>query len=79
MPAPGLYGLPELPLAEGEQRAASPERTGSRCRVLPTAVSLALAPGLKAGVLQRDDIVVVAASGTSGAGKVLKPHLLGRR
>ncbi len=43
----------------------------------PTAVSLALAPGLAAGVLEPEDIVVVAASGTSGAGKSLKPHLLG--
>ena len=43
----------------------------------PTAVSLALAPGLVAGVLEPDDITVVAASGTSGAGRSLKPHLLG--
>jgi N-acetyl-gamma-glutamyl-phosphate reductase len=43
----------------------------------PTAASLALAPGLAAGVLSPEDIVVVAASGTSGAGKGLKPHLLG--
>ncbi|GAA1758891.1 N-acetyl-gamma-glutamyl-phosphate reductase [Nostocoides vanveenii] len=72
------YGLPELPLAEGEQRAAL--AGAHRIAVpgcYPTAVSLALAPGLKAGVLQRDDIVVVAASGTSGAGKSLKPQLLG--
>ena len=72
------YGLPELPLAKGEQRAAL--AGAHRIAVpgcYPTAVTLALAPGLKAGVLQRDDIVVVAASGTSGAGKSLKPHLLG--
>ena len=43
----------------------------------PTAVSLALAPGLVAGVVLPDDITVVAASGTSGAGKALKAHLLG--
>ena len=43
----------------------------------PTAVSLALAPGFAAGLLEPEDIVVVAASGTSGAGKGLKPHLLG--
>jgi len=40
------------------------------------AVSLALAPGFAAGLLE-PDVVVVAASGTSGAGKSLKPHLLG--
>ena len=40
-------------------------------------MSLALAPGLVAGLVDPSDIVVVAASGTSGAGKSLKPHLLG--
>ncbi len=43
----------------------------------PTAVSLALAPGLVAGVVEPADLVVVAASGTSGAGKAVKAHLLG--
>jgi N-acetyl-gamma-glutamyl-phosphate reductase len=40
-------------------------------------VSLALAPGFAAGLLEPDDVVVVAASGTSGAGRVAKGHLLG--
>ncbi|MBK8757672.1 MAG: N-acetyl-gamma-glutamyl-phosphate reductase [Actinomycetales bacterium] len=73
------YGLPELVGAGGrKQRDALVGQT--RIAVpgcYPTAVSLALAPGLAAGVLQPQDIVVVAASGTSGAGKSLKPHLLG--
>jgi N-acetyl-gamma-glutamyl-phosphate reductase len=43
----------------------------------PTAASLALAPGYAAGLLQGDGVVIVAASGTSGAGRSLKPHLLG--
>src|SRR5204863_296777 len=43
----------------------------------PTACSLALAPGFVAGLLEPNDVVIVAASGTSGAGKGLKPHLLG--
>jgi N-acetyl-gamma-glutamyl-phosphate reductase len=43
----------------------------------PTACSLALAPGFVADLLDPDDVVIVAASGTSGAGKGLKPHLLG--
>jgi N-acetyl-gamma-glutamylphosphate reductase len=43
----------------------------------PTAVSLALAPGLAAGVIEPADSTVVAASGTSGVGRSLKPHLLG--
>jgi len=72
------YGLPELATADGPQRDALAGAT--RIAVpgcYPTAVSLALAPGLVAGVLEPVDITVVAASGTSGAGKALKPHLLG--
>lgn len=72
------YGMPELPVAGGRQRAAL---DGARRIAVPgcypTAVSLALAPGLVAGVVQPDDVTVVAASGTSGAGKALKAHLLG--
>ncbi|MGO4340063.1 N-acetyl-gamma-glutamyl-phosphate reductase [Pedococcus sp. 2YAF34] len=73
------YGLPELPVGGGgRQRTAIQGQT--RVAVpgcYPTAVSLALAPGFAAGLLGRDGVVVVAASGTSGAGKALKPHLLG--
>lgn len=73
------YGLPELALAGGgTQRAAL---AGARRIAVPgcypTSVSLGLAPGLAADLIEADDIVVVAASGTSGAGKSLKPHLLG--
>jgi N-acetyl-gamma-glutamyl-phosphate reductase len=72
------YGMPELPTAGGRQRDVL---TGARRVAVPgcypTAVSLALAPGLAAGVVEPHDITVVAASGTSGAGKSLKPHLLG--
>ena len=72
------YGLPELPTAGGKQRDALPgQRRIAVPGCYPTAVSLALAPGCAAGVLQPDDIMVVAASGTSGAGRSLKPHLLG--
>ncbi len=73
------YGLPELPLAGGgrqrEPPAGHPAHRRPGC--YPTSVSLALAPGFTAGLLAPDDVVVVAASGTSGAGKALKPHLLG--
>ncbi len=72
------YGLPELPTADGPQRTALAGAT--RIAVpgcYPTAVSLALAPGLVGGLLDPDDVVVVAASGTSGAGKSPKPNLLG--
>ena len=33
--------------------------------------------GFAAGLLEADDVVIISASGTSGAGKSLKPHLLG--
>ncbi|AZQ70825.1 MULTISPECIES: N-acetyl-gamma-glutamyl-phosphate reductase [Streptomyces] len=67
------YGLPELPGARdalrGAKRIAVPG-------CYPTAVSLALFPAYAAG-LAGPEAVVVAASGTSGAGKAAKPHLLG--
>ncbi|MFY1676141.1 N-acetyl-gamma-glutamyl-phosphate reductase [Streptomyces sp. WMMC905] len=67
------YGLPELPGARaalaGAKRVAVPG-------CFPTAVSLALAPAYAAGLV-RPEAVVVASSGTSGAGKALKPGLLG--
>lgn len=73
------YGLPELPLAGGGRQREHLVMAG-RVAVpgcYPTAVTLALAPGFAAGLLQPDDVVVVAASGTSGAGKTVKAHLLG--
>ncbi|MGC9499413.1 N-acetyl-gamma-glutamyl-phosphate reductase [Streptomyces sp. WG7] len=67
------YGLPELPGAraalEGAKRVAVPG-------CYPTAVSLALFPAY-AAALAEPEAVIVAASGTSGAGKAAKPHLLG--
>ncbi|MFF7563542.1 N-acetyl-gamma-glutamyl-phosphate reductase [Streptomyces pseudovenezuelae] len=67
------YGLPELPGAraalEGAKRIAVPG-------CYPTAVTLALFPGYTAG-LAENEAVIVAASGTSGAGKAPKPNLLG--
>ena len=42
----------------------------------PTVSTLTLAPAIAARLVE-NDVVVVAASGTSGAGKAAKPHLLG--
>jgi N-acetyl-gamma-glutamyl-phosphate reductase len=67
------YGLPELPGARDALRGA---RRIAVPGCYPTAVSLALVPALAAG-LAAPDVVVTAISGTSGAGKALKPHLLG--
>jgi len=72
------YGLPELPIRGGLVRDEL--KGATRIAVpgcYPTACSLALAPGFVAGLLEPHDVVIVAASGTSGAGKGLKPHLLG--
>ncbi len=70
------YGLPELVTHAGKQRSAL---EGVRRIAVPgcnvTAVTLALAPGLAAGVIESNDIVAVLACGTSGAGRALKPHL----
>lgn len=72
------YGLPELVLHDGSRQREC--LTGARRIAVPgcypTAASLALAPGFAAGLLE-PDVVVVAASGTSGAGRSLKPNLLG--
>jgi N-acetyl-gamma-glutamyl-phosphate reductase len=68
------YGLPEL----GENRARL--RGTTRVAVpgcYPTVSTLALAPAVADGLVDPSDIVVVAASGTSGAGKAAKPHLVG--
>lgn len=73
------YGMPELVRSDGS-RARDALRGARRIAVpgcYPTAVSLAMAPGLAAGVVAPEDLVIVAASGTSGAGRSVKPHLLG--
>jgi N-acetyl-gamma-glutamyl-phosphate reductase len=68
------YGMPELPGARAAIAAAD-RVAAPGCYA--TAVTLALAPLIAAGVADPDDVVVVAASGTSGAGRSVKAHLLG--
>ena len=68
-----VYGLPELPGARDAIRATD-RVANPGC--YPTAVTLALAPILRAGLAQPSDIVVVAASGTSGAGRKATDSLL---
>jgi N-acetyl-gamma-glutamyl-phosphate reductase len=67
------YGLPELP-GQRALIAASGRVAATGCYA--AAITLALAPLLAAEVADPDDVVVVAASGTTGAGRTLKPHLL---
>ncbi|OLT13211.1 N-acetyl-gamma-glutamyl-phosphate reductase [Kocuria sp. CNJ-770] len=74
------YGLPEL-IVDGEgTRQREQLRGATRIAVpgcYPTSALLALGPGFAAGLLEPEDVVIVAASGTSGAGRAVKPHLLG--
>jgi N-acetyl-gamma-glutamyl-phosphate reductase len=67
------YGLPELPgqraLLAGATRVAVPG-------CYPTVSTLTMAPAIAAGLVE-PEVVVVAVSGTSGAGRSAKPHLLG--
>ncbi|SDZ29245.1 N-acetyl-gamma-glutamyl-phosphate reductase [Amycolatopsis xylanica] len=67
------YGLPELPGAreklKNTKRIAVPG-------CFPTGGSLALAPAFAEKIIE-PDVTVVSVTGTSGAGKALKPNLLG--
>jgi N-acetyl-gamma-glutamyl-phosphate reductase len=67
------YGLPELP---GQREKLRGARRIAVPGCYPTSVTLAMAPALAAGLVE-PEVVVVAASGTSGAGKKALPHLLG--
>lgn len=66
------YGVPELPIGDGKQRD---RLAGARRIAAPgcnaSAVSLAIAPGIAAGLIEEQDIVAVLAVGPSGAGKKL--------
>lgn len=72
------YGLPELPGARDALRGATRVAVPG---CYPTAISLALFPALAATpsrrALAEPSVVVTAVTGASGAGKSLKPHLLG--
>lgn len=74
---PWAYGVPELLVGDGKQRESLRGATriaAPGCNA--STVSLSLAPGVAAGVIDPSDIVTVLAVGPSGAGKSLKPNLL---
>ncbi|UTX52205.1 N-acetyl-gamma-glutamyl-phosphate reductase [Leucobacter aridicollis] len=78
------YGVPELIVAGGPGEAATRQRArlASATRIAApgcnaSTVSLSLAPGIAAGVIEPQDIVTVLAVGPSGAGKAAHTHLLG--
>ena len=68
------YGMPELPGAR-ESLAGAVRIANPGC--YPTAVSLSMAPILAASLAEASDVFVVAASGTSGAGRKASEALLG--
>ncbi len=67
-----VYGLPELPnrrdLISNSNRVANPG-------CYATAIALAAVPAVQSGAVIAEDIVVVAASGTTGAGRSAKINL----
>ncbi|MGN6679102.1 MAG: N-acetyl-gamma-glutamyl-phosphate reductase [Streptosporangiaceae bacterium] len=69
-----VTGLPELPGIRADIRNAA-QVAAPGCYA--TAAILALAPLASAGLISCDDVVVVAASGTSGAGRSQRTDLLG--
>jgi N-acetyl-gamma-glutamyl-phosphate reductase len=68
-----VTGIPELPGARDQIRQAA-EVAAPGCYA--TAAILALVPLAAAGVADPADVVVVAASGTSGAGRAVRADLL---
>ncbi|MCL2464376.1 MAG: N-acetyl-gamma-glutamyl-phosphate reductase [Micrococcales bacterium] len=73
------YGLPELIRARSGDKQRTVLRGATRiavpgCNV--TAVTLALQPGVAAGLIDTTDVVAVLAVGYSGAGKGYRPHLM---
>jgi N-acetyl-gamma-glutamyl-phosphate reductase len=69
-----IYGLPELP---GQRAAIAAGDRVANTGCYAVAVITALAPLIAAGLVEAEDVVVVAASGTSGAGRTAKLGLLG--
>ena len=72
------YGMPELTLASGGKQREN--LRGVKRVAVPgcnvTAITLALAPALTAGLIEPKDIVSVLSVGTSGAGRSLQADLL---
>lgn len=73
MAPPWTYGLPELP---GRRKAIAEANKVASPGCYATAMLLGLAPLLATELVRANDIVVVAASGTSGAGRQVSIGLL---
>jgi N-acetyl-gamma-glutamyl-phosphate reductase len=68
-----VYGLPEL--AVGQREAIKKESRVANPGCYATSISVGIAPALN--LINVSDIVVVAASGTTGAGRTAKINLIG--
>ena len=68
-----VYGLPEL---RGQRDVISSSTRVANPGCYATAIALATAPVALAGIIDSSDITVVAASGTTGAGRSAKVSLL---
>ena len=68
-----VYGLPEL--APAQREAIKKENKVANPGCYATSISLGIAPAIS--VIDSSDIVVVAASGTTGAGRSAKINLIG--
>ena len=69
-----VYGLPEIP---GQREKISGASRVANPGCYATAIALAIAPALHSKIIDGSDIVVVAASGTTGAGRKASTNLLG--
>ena len=67
-----LYAIPEIPGKRDEIKSAT-RVANPGCYA--TAIALAAAPAARAGLIDTGDLVVVAASGTTGAGRSAKINL----
>ncbi|MBW9205997.1 N-acetyl-gamma-glutamyl-phosphate reductase [Mumia sp. zg.B17] len=67
------YGLPELP---GQRDRLAGARRIAAPGCFPAVTTLSILPAVAESLVE-PEVVVVAATGTSGAGRSLKPHLLG--
>ena len=69
-----VYGMPELP---GARAAIASATRVANPGCYASAISLAIAPAVSGGFINQGDIVVVASSGVTGAGRSAKVNLLG--
>lgn len=67
------YGMPELP---GQRAVLADTNRIAVPGCYPTTVTLTLLPALLGGLIDGHDVTVAAASGTSGAGKSARTHLI---